>query len=174
MKRQPYMSRPELIDFLKIGTLAGEAEAIAERTSEKDWRQKLKTIATYANRITDERLKTLDKKQLSTVERRHKHTILKLVTTDQDRYEPNDGKPEERITVNTDDLYDIVDLALLSCRKCPQGDVCAKCEFRTVYHRIGVPPIRTNPAEGECEFRSDNEIACITPQYKRISEVERI
>lgn len=167
MKRESYMSKGEFLDFLKIGVLAGEAEAIANRTPEKDWRQKLRTISTYADRILKERLEPLDKKQLVAVSRRKEHTELVLYTSDQRRLNnSNDDKIEEEVTISTDDLYDMVDLALLSCRKCPQGEVCAKCQFREVYHRIGVPPLRTNPADGECEFRSDNVPESITPQYR--------
>lgn len=171
MKREAYMSKNELLDFLKVGVLAGETEAIAERTPEKDWRQKLKTMSTYAKKILDERLAVLDKKQLETVSRRKDHTELVLYTSDQRRLNSkNDDKIEESITIGTEDLYDVVDMALLSCMKCPQGDVCRTCNMREVFHRIGVPPVRTNPEEGECEFRTDNEIKCVTPQYKRISE----
>lgn len=166
MKRETYMSKNELLDFLKVGIFAGEAGAIADRTPEKDWARKLKCIATYAKKITDERLAVLDLKQLQTVKRREKHTEMLLFTSDQRRMnKQNDGSIESSITLATQDLYDIVDLAMLSCLKCPQGEFRKKCHWREVYHRLGVPPLRTAPKDGECEFRWDNEQRAVTPEY---------
>lgn len=173
MKKEPYMSKNELLDWLKMGVLAGEAESIANRTPVPEWRKKLKCIATYARKIVNERIAVVEKKQLPALSRRQKHSTLMLYTSDQIRLnEDNIGKPETSITLATDDAYDLVDFALLSCAKCPQGGVVAGCKMRDVYHRIGVEPMRTNPAEGECEFKLDNEIRCITPQYERVRNEE--
>lgn len=178
MNKQPYMSAAELISWLKLGVLCGEAETIAEQTTDKDckeWRRKLKTVSTYLNNIVMERLKFLDKKQLMSVQRRKDHTNIVMLSSDKRRmdksYKDDDSSNiEEEITLATEDLYDVVDMALLSCFKCPQGGCVKNCRIRPVYHRIGVPPIRTAPKDGECEFRLDNEIACITPQYQKITE----
>lgn len=171
MKRERYMSKNEMLDWIKVAILAGEAEAIAARTPEKDWRKKLNCIATYATKIVDERLAAVDTKQLPALARRKDHSEFVMLTSDQRRLNKHqDGKPEAAINVATDDLYDVVDMALLSCMKCPQGECVAGCRMRGVYHNLGVPPIRTDPQTGECEFRLDNEIQCITPQYQKISD----
>lgn len=168
MKRDSYMSKNELTDFMKIGVLAGEAAAIAERTPVAEWRRKLKCVSTYCEKIITERLMSLDRRQLESVKRRKDHTEIMLLTSDQNRVERHSG--EKEITISTEDLYDLLDLAMLSCMKCPQGDCVKECHFRDVFHRLGVPPSRTNPADGECEFRYNNEILCVTPQYKEIKE----
>lgn len=171
MKRATYMGKEELMNFLKISALAGEVEDAIKYCKEKDWRRKLKTIVTYVDNIQSERLQALDKEQAATIERRFEHNKILFNTSDKYRIAQKDfGKPEEEITVNTEDLYDIVDMALLSCMKCPQGDICATCNIRKILHTWGIPVIRTNPAAGECEFRSDNDIKCVTPQYRVIKE----
>lgn len=170
MNHDPYMSRNELLSFLKIGSLAGEAEEIAKNTKDKEWRRKLKCVATYCEKIIVERLSYLDKKQLESVNRRRQHTQLMLLTSDQKRI--REGKIEESITLETEDLYDIFDLAQKACLCCEQGKYVESCHWREVYHRCGVPPYRTNPKEGECEFRCDNEPEYITPQEYKVEMVK--
>ena len=70
MKRAPYMSKPELMSFLKVGCCAGELAEIAKVTQEPDWRQKIKTAATYLCKITDERVGSLELEQIKSVNRR--------------------------------------------------------------------------------------------------------
>lgn len=171
MKREKYMSKPELMNFLKILSLAGEVDAALKNCTEKDWVRKLKTTLTYIDNITAERLDALDPQQVDTIERRIDHNKVIFNTSDKYRIAKKDfGKPEEEITVNTEDLYDVIDMALLSCMKCPQGDVCKTCNIRKIFHTWGVPVARTNPKDGECEFRTDNEIKCVTPQGQKITE----
>lgn len=154
MKRQSYCGQQELMDVLKMGVFTSECEAIAARTPEKDWHQKLKTIQTYTMRIFDERLAALDPKAKATVLRRYQHTAIKFYTSDQDRTRrKDDGKPEQEFTISHSDFFDVLDLAAMNCKCCPQGKDCLEqCYYREVYHRLGVPVSRDNPAEGECEF----------------------
>lgn len=170
MKRESYMSKNELLDFLKIGILAGEVEIIAKRTPEKDWQRKMKCAATYLGNIVNERLKALAPEQLQTVSRRNKHTEIKLFTSDQIRLQ-GESRMEDAVTVDTDVLYDVVDLAMLSCFKCAQGDLVKDCRFRKHFHTIGVSVCRTNPKEGECEFSTSaiGEVKCVNPQYLEIN-----
>lgn len=169
MKRERYMSKAELLNFLKLLALAGEAEEALKYCDDKNWRRKLKTTITYIDNITAERLALLDDAQKATIERRIKHNKVVFYTSDQRRMnQKNDGKPEEEVTISTDDLFDLVDMSMLSCMKCSQGDLCKTCEIRKMYHTLGVIPIRTNPAEGECEFRADNEVKAVTPQHRKM------
>lgn len=162
MKKAPYMGRAELLNYLKIGILAGEAENIAKVTEDKGWARKLKCASTYCKNVITERLKYLSKDQIGTVARRNKHAEILLLTSDQKRI--REDKIEESIIVETEDLYDLLDLALKSCLCCEQGEFCQDCRYRKMYHRLGVPPLRLNPKDGECEFRCDNEAMYITPQ----------
>lgn len=153
MKRQAYCGSEELLDVLKMGVFASECEAIAERTPEKDWRQNLRTMQTYAMRIFDERLAALDAKAKATLLRRYKHTSIKFFTSDQNRIKSkDDGKPEEEVTIAHSDLFDLLDLCAYNCKACPQGACREECYYRELYHRLGVPVSRDNPQDGECEF----------------------
>lgn len=165
------MSSNELLDYLKIGILAGECEIIAERTPEKDWRTKLKCMASYARRITEERIKCCEPAQILSVARRVKHTRMLLASTDQVRTS-NLSKDVDTTTIAVDDMYDLVDMSLLSCLKCPQGDCVKDCKLRQTYHRLSVMPYRENCADGECEFRMEpvGEVRAVTPQYQKMTE----
>lgn len=153
MKRQGYCGKDELLDVLKMGVFASECEVIADRTPEKDWRQKLRTMKSYAMKIFEERLAVLDIKQKATVLRRYQHTSIKFYTSDQNRIRcDDDGKPESHINIAHSDLFDLLDLAAYNCMACPQGKCIEECYYRELYHRLGVPVYKDNPGHGECEF----------------------
>ena len=153
MKRSSYMSRTELMQFLKIGSAAGELEVISNQTTEKDWRQKLKTASKYLENITLQRLLCLDRAQLKSVERRKDSAKLIMLTEDADRYE---GEPEEKATVSVEDLQDLAELAICTCKVCKQGDIVKDCRFRLAMHRMGIMPAENLEQEGPgiCEFVS--------------------
>lgn len=150
MKRSSYMSKNELIDFLKIGVLAGECAAIAERTPEKDWRQKMKTAATYLGKITEERLFALDVAQLLSVDRRRKTTQIVLHTEDQKRFTTVE---KEVVSVDLDDLETLAELALNSCMACPEGECVKACRFRLAMHKLGITVAREDAVDGRCEYK---------------------
>ena len=86
MKESPYMSSGALLEFLKVGVLAGELDKIAADTKqtaktlrEKRWAKEMRMSATMLSRIVRERVEVLDKKQLDSVSRRNKHTEMVLV-----------------------------------------------------------------------------------------------
>ena len=153
MKRSSYMSRNELYSFLKVGSMAGELEVIANQTPEKDWRQKLKTASKYLENITLQRLQCLDPVQLVSVARRKDSAKLVMVTEDANRYE---GVPEEKATVSVEDLQDLAELALCTCKVCKQGDIVKDCRFRLAMHRMGIMPAENLEQEGPgiCEYVS--------------------
>lgn len=164
MNKEPYMGRAEMLTWLKIGTLAGEADSAAKSTKDKVWHRKLKCVATYCQNIIEERLKYLDPKQIEVLKRRRRTTEIKLFTSDQKRARTD----EPNITIETEDLYDLLDLALKACFCCEQGCYVKDCKWREVFHRLDVMPLRTNPKEGECEFRLDNEQFFLTPQEYKV------
>lgn len=178
MKRQSYCGKNELMDVLKMGVFTSECEAIAERTPEKDWRQKLRTIQTYTMRIFEERLAALDVNQRKTVLRRYQHSSIKFFTSDENRIKcKDDGKPEEAVNIAHSDLFDLLDLCAYNCKACSQGERCKECYYRELYHRLGVPVTRDNPAEGECEFGYNPVGEVDTPKHHLLrikEERERI
>lgn len=169
MKKATYMSSNELRDYLAVGILAGEAEAIANRTDVPEWRKRLRTASTLCSKVINERAEALDKKQLLTVARRNKNTELIMKSVDQKRLP---RVFEKEVSISCDDLYDLLDYSLLECYSCPQGEACVgKCHMREVYHRLGVEPLRMNPLPGQCEFRGEDKPMAIAPDYKRTNLV---
>ena len=113
----------------------------------------MRSAATNCQKLLEERLFCLDKDQLQTVQRRHNHNKMVYVTSDDKRYVPTDKEnPQELVTVSIDDLYTVIDHAFESCHLCTQGIKVEECRYRKLYHRLGVPVARDNPADGQCEF----------------------
>ena len=152
MKRAPYMSRPELTSFLFVGAMAGQLKEIAKVTQEPDWRQKIKTAATYLCKITDERVGCLDREQIVSVDRRRKGVDIVMLTEDAERYkEP----VKELVRVDVDDLETLAELALAACQDClleGRGARVQGCPYRQTFHRLGIMPAVDSPEAGQCEF----------------------
>ena len=152
MKRAPYMSKPELMSFLKVGCCAGELAEIAKVTKEPDWRQKIKTAATYLSKITDQRVACLDREQIFSVDRRRKNAQVVMLTEDAERYkEP----VKELVKVDVDDLETLAELALTACQNClleGRGEKVQSCPYRQTFHRLGIMPAVDEVKEGQCEF----------------------
>lgn len=169
MKKQTYMTTAELWDFCKIGVLAQEAQEIAEKTPVKEWRQRLKTCSTLMAKTMLERLEVMDEKQRISAERRKDHTTIRFISNDAVRIAP-DRKHEPTLTISTEMLFDILDLAILSCFKCPQGECVKGCKWREHFHTLSIEPMRTEVAEGECEYSTNKvgEAYAVTPQYQKV------
>lgn len=169
MKKQSYMTTSELWDLCKVGVFAEEAASIAERTPVKEWRKRLKTVSTLMTKTMAERLACMDEKQRISAERRVNHTNIKFSTSDSVRIRPQD-KHEPTLTISTEMLFDILDLAILSCYKCPQGECVKGCKWREIFHTLSIEPMRIEVATGECEYSVNKvgEAYAVTPQYKRV------
>ena len=171
MKEKPYMSSWDLLEWLKIACLAGEAKVAAEETKknaktdkEKDWAKRMAIAATNLSKVTDERLECLDKDQVKTVKRRRENSDLRLYTVDQLRVEDRTKPAAEDRTICYDDWCLVGEMALLHCDMCPQGEHVKNCEYRKAFHRIGFPVGRTKVKDGQCEFRVDDYMHIILPQ----------
>ena len=170
MKEKPYMSSADLLEWLKVGALAGEAKFAAEETKkhaktpkEKDWAKRMAIAATHLGKVTDERLECMDTEQVLTVQRRHRNTSIRLYTSDQMRLEDKNPK-RENVTICYDDWCLLGELALMHCDICPQGKYVKDCEYRKMFHRVGIPVGREDVKEGQCEFRYCDYIHVILPQ----------
>ena len=170
MKEKPYMSSQDLLEWLKIGCLAGEAKQAAEVTKknaktpkEKEWAKRMKLAATNLAKVTDERLECMDTMQVVSVQRRHEHSSLQLYTSDQLRVEGRDKPARDDVTISHYDWERLGEMALLHCDMCPQGEFVKNCQYRPVWHRCGIPVAREDVQEGECEFCMDNHMQIILP-----------
>lgn len=169
MRETNYMSSSALIEFLKVGILAGELDIIAANTKktaktpkEKRWAKDMRMSATLLQKITDERVAVLDKDQLESVARRNQHSKMVMETTHNLRV--GKGRIDDRITVDYDDLALIAEMALMCCNSCPQGKYVKDCEYRKMFHRLGIPVGREDVCEGECEFMTSNKPKILLPQ----------
>lgn len=172
MKEKPYMSSNDMLEFLKLAILAGEARNAAEQTKknaktpkEKDWAKRMAIAATHMAKVTDERLECMEHKQLLSLKRRWNNSDVRLYTTDQLRVEDRREKPivEDR-TICYEDWCYLGELALMHCNLCPQGKYVKDCEYRQMFHRVGIPVGREEVHEGQCEFRCDDYIRFTMPQ----------
>jgi len=171
MKEKPYMSSNDLLEWLKIGCLAGEAKKAAETTKktaktqkEKEWAKRMKIAATHLGKVTDERMACLEPEQVATVKRRWGNSDLRLYTSDQLRVEDRTKPAREDVTICYEDWCRLGEMALLHCNMCPQGEYVKNCEYRKVFHRVGIPVGRESVRDGECEFCIDNFMHIILPQ----------
>ena len=171
MKEKPYMSSADLLEWLKIGNLAGEAKFAAAETKkhaktdkEKEWAKRMAIAATNLGKVTDERLACLCTDQVLTVQRRNKNTSLRLYTSDQLRVEERDKPAMEDRTICYEDWCLLGELALMHCDICPQGKYVKDCEYRKMFHRVGIPVGREDVQEGQCEFRYCDYIHIVLPQ----------
>ena len=168
MRETNYMSSSALIEFLKVGILAGELDIIAAYTKktaktpkEKRWAKDMRMSATLLQKITDERVAALDKDQLESVARRNQHSKMVMETSHNLR--TGKGRIDERITIDYDDLALIAEMALMCCNACPQGKYVKDCEYRKMFHRLGIPVGRTEVQEGQCEFMTRDVPKIVMP-----------
>jgi hypothetical protein len=171
VKEKPYMSSQDLLEWLKIGCLAGEAKVAAEETKkhaktdkEKDWAKRMAIAATNLSKVTDERLECMDAMQVASVQRRHEHSSLQLYTSDKLRVDGRTKPERDDVTISYQDWCFLGEMALMHCEMCPQGKYVKDCEYRQTYHRVGIPVAREEVKEGECEFCMDNYMQIVLPQ----------
>lgn len=171
MQETSYMNGKSILELVKVGCFSTELKKIAEDTKaraktdkEKEWAKKFKCAHTYLQKIIHERLACLDKSQVKSVDRRCDHTVIEVYTTDQVRTEKEkDGVTYEPVTLEFNDFATLAELMLIGCRLCPQGKYVKDCPYRPLMHKVCIPVLRENPAEGECEFMGDNALEMILP-----------
>lgn len=168
MKANPYMNAAALQELLKVHSLGCELEKIAAKTKgdaktamEKKWAKHMKMSSTLLSQIVDERLTALDEKQRISVERRVNNSAVSIEARDTIRV---GSVPQSTITISSDDLTTIAELALMGCGACPQGKYVKDCPYREMFHRIGVPIGRDEVQEGQCEFMTRDEPKVYMPR----------
>ena len=172
MKHSPYMASAEFNQLMWLSAFVQAMERILEdpTTTDKNWRKWIKTASSYVTKVTDARIKDLDKKELPKVARRVQQTGIKVYSYDDHRVDKDDNG--RTYTISQEDFLDLVDAATLHCYSCPQGEVVANCKRRELFHRLGLSchALRTDPKPGECEWRYENSQRVITPQYQCLKE----
>lgn len=171
MKKAPYCNKQEILELVMLSHFGVEMKLVADNCEVVEWRRKLKCSATYLRKMIVERLKCMDKEQLKALDRRSSHTIIRIMTSDEKRLDPNMNEISDKTaTLHIEDFFDLVDMATFSCYLCKQGELVPECKHRKLLHRLGVPVARENPAAGECEYRADNEVKVVDPHSCRVLE----
>lgn len=173
MKKAPYANAQEMGEIMIFSAFQAQIDCMAGMCQDKSWRRRLKCINTYAGNIIRERLECMEPAQLQSLERRCRHTFVKVLTSDQyKRLENNLGVlQDETYNLERDDYFDLLEQASLNCMHCSQGEKVAGCKFRQLLHKLSAPVIRDNPAAGECEYRLDNEVKWVAPDGKRLERL---
>lgn len=170
MNHAKHMATNQLNEYMWLSAVRQIYEKILKTTTDKKWRQKIKTADTYMKGIIDERWDDLDPLEQKKTYRRIEQIRIKVYSYDDARVDREDYN--RTLTIGMDDFLDLCDAAFLNCMGCPQGEVVKDCPRRKMYHRLGlaVHKLRENPSEGQCEFRMNDERYAVSPQYKMIQE----
>lgn len=170
MKHTRYMAKNEMMEYVRLASMLGFLDSLLETTEDKDWRRRIKTASTLLTKIIDERWVDMEKMEQNKAARRIKTLGVKVYSYDD--YKADSDDEGRKVTITQDDFFDLVDASWLNCYGCPQGELVKNCPRRKLFHRLGlqVHQSRQNPAEGECEWRYNNEQYAVTPQYRAIEQ----
>ena len=172
MKHHPYMGSVEMSELLYLSAMVQMCETIIDSTQDKKWLQRLRSCKTMFEKTTAERISYLSEEELPTVDRRARSHVIRACTKDDARFDSSLIK--RKITIDFEDLMTLADGCILNCYLCPQGDLVKKCPRRLALHRLGLQcaQSRQDPKKGECEWRYEDSIQAISPQYK--SEIDLV
>lgn len=166
MKHHPYMGSVEMSELLYLSAMVQMCETIIESTQDKKWLQRLRSCKTMFEKTAAERISYLSEEELPKVDRRARSHVIRTYTKDDARFDSSQIK--RKVTIDFEDLMTLADGCILNCYLCPQGDLVKKCPRRLALHRLGLQcaQSRQDPKKGECEWRYENSIQAISPQYK--------
>ena len=152
-KLPDYANKGEMTILVMMGTvtsLMSNAAKYYQDHGRPDWSRKLKCAATYIRHVMDDRYETLDKEQKVAHDRRYKKMNMYISCTDTERFDP-DIQDDIKVTVATNDLYDLAEFAVeqcKSCQKCSQAII--DCKYRQIMLRLCVPI--TDNVDSKCPF----------------------
>lgn len=147
-----------------VGKYAANTKEFAKTPKEKSWAKRLRTAATLMNKCVLEKLDQLNAGQKKDMSVRMGGCLLKVVPFDQAKIQKK-MRGRDLHTCYEEDLMKVLELALIGCHNCPQGEYVNKCPYREALHACGVP-ISKREAEGagRCEFRAEDGIQILLPQ----------
>lgn len=171
MNTRPYLKSDDIYELLmimgtswNIGNYADDTKKYAKTEQEKRWAKWMRTAVTFLEKVIDEKLMTMDEKQLANIVRKRGTVNLKVVPNDSIRVHKMMAHMD-LVAIPRDELLTVFELALIGCHNCPQGEYVAKCPYRKSMHACGIP-INVKEAEGpgRCEFRSEEGIYVLLPR----------
>lgn len=171
MKHHPYMGSVEMSQLMYLSAMVQMCEKIIESTQDKTWLKRLKSCKTMLEKTSAERITYLDQAEIPKVTRRCESHVVRVYSKDDARFDSSQIK--RKVTIDFEDLMELADGCILNCYSCPQGDVVKKCPRRLALHRLGLQcaQSRENPKKGECEWRYEDSVRCISPQYESHEEL---
>ena len=160
------MGSVEMSELLYLSAMVQMCETIIESTQDKKWLQRLRSCKTMFEKTAAERISYLSEEELPKVDRRARSHVIRTYTKDDARFDSSQIK--RKVTIDFEDLMTLADGCILNCYLCPQGDLVKKSPRRLALHRLGLQcaQSRQAPKKGECEWRYENSIQAISPQYK--------
>ncbi len=152
-KLPSYANKGEMTILVMMGTvtqLMANAAKLYQDKGETGWARKLKCASTYIRNVMDARYKTLDREQKQAYDRRYKKMNMYISCTDTERFDP-DIQDDVKITVLTNDLYDLAEFAIQQCKSCRKnGQEITDCKYRAIMLRLCVPI--SDDVDSECPF----------------------
>ena len=147
----------------------------AKTAEDKEMAKYLKLASSYLYKAFNLKLSLLEEEPRQEMEERKDYTILKVVPYDAVRVQQA-MRMRSLVSLPTQDLMNVAELAMIGCHNCPQGEFVKKCIYRKSLHACGIP-ISPKEAEGpgRCEFRSGSGIQIILPHGhdKHIEHVKK-
>lgn len=152
-KLPDYANKGEMTILVMMGTVAQLMSNAAKFYQDKDrldWARKLKCAATYIKNVMNSRYETLDREQQKAHDRRYKKLNMYVSCTDTERFDP-DVQDDIKVTVLTDDLYDLAEFAVEQCKSCRKsGQAVTDCKYRAIMLRLCIPI--SDDVDSECPF----------------------
>ena len=156
-KIKPYMTEDEMIDWCKIGLLAGEMEVVANKYHKVGWKQwaaYLRTCVTLADKVLTERLVMLDQKAMRALINRRNNAKM-VIDINYGKRALKDEK--EMVTIDLDMFSDTLEMSIIqTCEGCKRSDF-ADCRYHEIYLAMCVPVIHND--EGVCPYQYDMFLA---------------
>lgn len=165
MKRCNYLNSAEFDELLALQAFANHCGQIAKNCDDPQWRKWLKSADSLVTKIIQSRVDAMDPNQYAGLKRRVLHSDVLVVQKNLVCIKENS---KQQITLDWEDFMDILDLAMNACYGCKQNEYVNSCKFKEIFLKLGVPVARENPANGECPYRSDNEMRWIDPEGKEL------
>lgn len=171
MNTRPYLKGDDIYELLmymgaswNLGNFAEATKKHAKTEQEKRWAKWTKTAVTFLEKVIDEKLMTMDEKQLANMVRRRSTVNIKVVPMDSIRVQKIMDHASD-VLVKRDQLLSVMELALMGCHCCPQGEYVKNCPYRQAMHACGVPiSVNESDGPGRCEFRSEEGIYLMLPR----------
>jgi ArsR family metal-binding transcriptional regulator len=134
-------------------------EESAKLKNPNKWEIKIwKTLRTYTLKLMDALLENIDYNQkASIIKQMGSFDIIVTYKQKAKQLMREQQELDDVVTIKTDDLYDIVNLAIASCSVCEDtGDDVANCKSRIAFLKYDIDVLNPDCGENGCPYRFGN------------------